>query len=98
MLNYCYAVLATIDVEAIGTMLEAESRYLTLVKRYIETVAGTAVAAGSESTGVDNASDAWFEVRIDPEAYRRLEDAVRIISEGRACNVFIYLYLVYILY
>lgn len=56
-------------------MLDVEAQYVTVVKRHV-----------SESTE-DAAGDAWVEVRIDPEVYRRLEDAVKLVSEGLSSSI-----------
>lgn len=61
------------DVEAVDALLLSESKYITILNRHT-----SAPASGA----ADAASDIWFEVRVDPEVYRRLEDSVKTISEG----------------
>ena len=78
------------DVSAVQAMLEEESRGVTVVNKYLPATDNSATAAASATDVTTDAtpvtggagSDTWFEVRIDPEVYRRLEDSVRVMTEG----------------
>jgi ribosome maturation protein SDO1 len=81
------------DVSAIMSMLEAESKSVSLVTPTASSLApaGDVHARGSEAQPVSSSSElhqegamAAVEVRADPEAYRRLEDAVRNITQGKS--------------
>lgn len=85
-----------LDVAAVKAMLEEESKGVTIVSKHLPSTEHTATPScdTTASTGADATvvpggagSDTWFEVCIDPEVYRRLEDSVRVLTEGECCIV-----------
>lgn len=63
------------DGSAIEDMLKLENRLVTIVNRQ-------AVETAARGNTADSAGNISFEVLVDPEVYRRLEDSVKTISEG----------------
>jgi hypothetical protein len=73
-------------MEKIAALLETEKKSVTILRRYDS--AASDATSGTLNVGSSNnvqGADAWLEVRVDPELYRRLEDGVRLITE---CNVY----------